>query len=30
MMFLSIVRGDWQNIMKIGSKFDPPGTKKAI
>ena len=26
-MFLGIVRGDWQNIVKIGSKFGPPELK---
>ena len=29
MMFLGIVRGDMQNIIKIGSKFGPPGSKKG-
>ena len=29
MMFLGIVRGDMQNIIKIGSKFGPPGSKNG-
>ena len=30
MMFLGILKDDWQNNMRIGSKFSPKGLKTVI